>query len=200
MEACEQTAGQNVLQHGRSVREHYFTLVSHLKNEIDLNETSNWKLPLWLEENAKEILALLPSNYIMDRYLTLHDNGKPSVKTVSEDGRVHFPNHAEASAAEYMKSFATPEIDADVETVNDEKTIEYLIAHDMEVHMLKAADLEDFQHSPTAMAQLLAALSEVTSNAAMFGGIESTSFKIKYKQIDQRGRALCKLLFKKESE
>ena len=195
MMECEQTAGQNVLQHGRSVREHYFVLVDHLKGLVNLNETSNWKLPAWLDEYREEILAALPSNYVMDRYLTLHDNGKPSVKTTDVDGRVHFANHAEASAAEYVKSFATPAEDADGETIKDEELIAYLIAHDMEVHMLKAAELEEFKNSPTALAQLLAALSEVTSNAAMFGGIDSTSFKIKYKQIDQRGRALCKLLF-----
>jgi hypothetical protein len=36
----------------------------------------------------------------------------------------------------------------------------------------------------------------ITSNASMFGGIESTSFKIKYKQLDKRGNQVLKLILK----
>ena len=198
MMECEQTKGQNVLQHGRSVREHYFTLVQHLKGNVNLHETSNWKIPAWVDEYAEEILATLPSNYVMDRYLTLHDNGKPYVREVDEDGRVHFPNHPDSSYKMFLENFATP--NADAETEHAENLIAYMIQHDMDIHMLKAEGLEEFAKRPTAFAHVLAGLSEVTSNAAMFGGIDSTSFKIKYKQIDQRGRALCKILFKKEGE
>lgn len=185
MMACDQTKGQNVLQHGRSVREHYFALVDHLEGLHDLNKTDNWKLPTWADTYKEQILSSLPSRYIMDRYLTLHDCGKPAVREVDEDGRVHFPNHAESSGKIYRETFG--------EQAND--TVAYLIEHDMEVHMLKAADIPEFVSHETAVAQLLAALSEVTSNAAMFGGVESTSFKIKYKQIDQRGKAIMKALF-----
>ena len=200
MMECEQTKGQNVLQHGRSVREHYFALVNHLTGRVNLHEASNWKIPAWLDEYTEEILATLPSNYVMDRYLTLHDSGKPAIREVDEDGRVHFPNHADASYKTYLESFATPIEEADAETARDEELIAYLIQHDMDVHMIKAADLEEFSKRPTAFAQLLAGLAEVTSNAAMFGGVDSTSFKIKFKQIDQRGKALCKLVFKKDGE
>lgn len=189
---CDQTKGQNVLQHGRSVREHYFALLSHLKGESNLNETSNWKLPEWVETYKEEILATLPSRFIMDRYLTLHDCGKPVIREVDEDGKVHFPNHAEASAKTYVETHGEPKT---AKQELEETTIAYLIAHDMDIHMLKAAGIEEFAKRPTAFAHLLAGLSEVTSNASMFGGIESTSFKIKYKQLDQRGKALCKLMF-----
>jgi len=182
---CEQTKGQNVLQHGRSVREHYFALVDHLNGRVDLSTTDNWRIPAWVDDYKEQILASLPSRYIMDRYLTLHDCGKPAVREVDEDGKQHFPDHAASSERVYRETFGE----------NANETVAYLIAHDMEAHMLKAADLEEFAKQPTAVAQILAALSEVTSNAAMFGGIESTSFKIKFKQIDQRGKALMKLLF-----
>ena len=182
---CEQTKGQNVLQHGRSVREHYFALVDHLNGRVDLSQTSNWKIPGWVDEYKDRIKTVLPPRYVMDRYLTLHDSGKPAVREVDEEGKVHFPNHSQSSEKTYRETFA--------DEANE--TVAYLIAHDMDAHMLKAAGMEEFAKQTTAVAQMLAALSEVTSNAAMFGGTDSTSFKIKFKQIDQRGKALMKILF-----
>ena len=182
---CEQTKGQDVLQHGRSVREHYFALLDHLNGRVDLSQTSNWKIPGWVDAYKESIKSVLPPRYVMDRYLTLHDSGKPAVREVDADGKVHFPDHASSSEKTYRETFAD---EAD-------ETVAYLIAHDMDAHMLKAAGLEEFSKQPTAVAQMLAALAEVTSNAAMFGGVESTSFKIKFKQIDQRGKALMKILF-----
>lgn len=181
---CEQTAGQNVLQHGRSVREHYFALVQHMEGRIDLSHANNWKVPTWIDENKELILASLPKNYIMDRYLTLHDCGKPTVREIDEVGRSHFPEHANASYETYKDTFQ--------DEANE--TVGYLILHDMDIHMLKADGLQSFSERETVFAHLLAGLAELTSNAAMFGGIQSTSFKIKYKQIDQRGKALCKIL------
>lgn len=197
MQDCEQTKGQNVLQHGRSVREHYFALVNHMKGNINLNETSNWRLPEWVDKYSEQILALLPSNYVMDRYLTLHDCGKPAVREVDADGKVHFPGHAASSEKVFLETMGTA---ATGEAELDELMIAYLIAHDMDVHMLKADGLEEFAKRPTVFAHVLAGLAEVTSNAAMFGGIESTSFKIKYKQLDQRGKALCKMLFEGDNK
>jgi hypothetical protein len=156
-----------------------------LNGRVDLSQTSNWKIPGWVDEYKENIKTVLPPRYVMDRYLTLHDSGKPAVREVDEDGKVHFPNHAQSSEKTYRETF----------TDEANETVAYLIAHDMDAHMLKAAGLEEFAKQPTAVAQMLAALSEVTSNAAMFGGTDSTSFKIKFKQIDQRGKALMKILF-----
>lgn len=181
---CEQTKGQNVLQHGRSVREHYFALVDHIKQNIHLSSEPNWRIPAWVEENRELILDNLPSEYIMDRYLTLHDAGKPRVKTVDSEGKTHFPNHPVSSFNTYHDTFME---EAD-------ETVAYLIQHDMDVHMLKADGIPEFSERETVFAHLLAGLAEITSNAAMFGGVESTSFKIKFKQIDQRGKAVCKYL------
>lgn len=189
---CDQTPGQNVLQHGRSVREHYFALLSHLHGDIDLAQYENWKVPSWLRhsdpgfaKNRETIIRSLPSRHVMDRYLTLHDSGKPRVLTVDEDGRRHFPGHADASAKTYR------------EVLGDEmsETVAYLIEHDMDIHLVRADELEEFVQRPTVFAHLLAGLAEVTSNAAMFGGIDSNGFKMKYKRLDQRGRAICRLMF-----
>ena len=190
MTDCEQTKGMNVLQHGCSVREHYFAILDHLEGKIDLHTTSNWKIPAWLDDYKEQILKTVPDRFIMDRYLTVHDCGKPGMREVDEDGRQHFPNHAEASEREYRRLS-----EGDSEHKESQNIIAYLIAHDMDIHMLKADGIPEFAKRPTAFAHLLAGLAEITSNAAMFGGIESISFKIKYKQLDQRGKALCKLIF-----
>lgn len=188
MEECLQTEGQNVLQHGRSVREHYFALLDHINGEISLDEAPNWRLPDWIDDNLLTIKENLMPRYVMDRYLTLHDCGKPAVRIVDEDGKQHFPNHAESSERVYLNTFG--------EAANE--TVAYLIRHDMDAHLLKNDGVEEFAKQPTAVSQLLAALAEVTSNAAMFGGIESTSFKIKFKQINQRGKAVLNQLAKEK--
>lgn len=186
MESCPQTEGQNVLQHGRSVREHYFTLLDHINGEVSLDDASNWRIPEWIDENLLTIKENLLPRYVMDRYLTLHDCGKPAVRTVDENGKQHFPNHAESSEQVYLSNFGD----------QADETVAYLIRHDMDAHMLKNDGVEAFAKNPTAICQLLAALAEVTSNAAMFGGIESTSFKIKFKQINQRGKAVLNQIAK----
>lgn len=186
MMECDQTTGQNVLQHGRSVREHYFALVQHLRGEVDLEQYANWRLPAWLNAHRDAILAALPSAHVMDRYLTLHDSGKPRVLEVDAEGRRHFPGHADASAAVYREVYAGEE---------DAELIAYLIEHDMDVHLIRADELGEFVKRPTVFAHLLAGLAEVTSNAAMFGGVDSDGFKMKFKRLDQRGKAICKLMF-----
>src|SRR3546814_7069686 len=67
-----------------------------------------------------------------------------------------------------------------------------LIGMDMDVHLLKGDDVESFSKRPQARALLITALSEVHANASMFGGIESTSFKIKWKHLDKRGKAILR--------
>lgn len=39
---------------------------------------------------------------------------------------------------------------------------------------------------------LVTSLCEIHANADMFGGIESSSFKIKFKQLDRRGNQIIK--------
>lgn len=186
MESCLQTEGQNVLQHGRSVREHYFTLIDYINGEVSLEDAPNWRIPEWIDANLLTIKENLLPRYVMDRYLTLHDCGKPAVRTVDENGKQHFPDHAESSEQVYLSTFKE----------QADETVAYLIRHDMDAHMLKNDGVEEFAKNPTAICQLLAALAEVTSNAAMFGGIESTSFKIKFKQINQRGKAVLNQIAK----
>lgn len=183
----EQAPGQNILQHGRSVREHYFALVEHLEGKIDLNNYDNWRIPEYLNTYREQILQQLPSKYVIDRYLTLHDCGKPQVLEYDDEGRKHFPGHAEASEKTYREVFSN-------NTETDEQ-IAQMIRDDMEIHLLKAVDIPDFIQNPNAIGHLIAGLAELTSNAAMFGGIESTGFKMKYKHHVQRANAICKQMF-----
>ena len=101
---------------------------------------------------------------------------------MDDNGRVHFPNHAEVSARVWRENFS------------NHITIENLIRMDMDVHTMSACDVPEFAKRPEAASLLLAALAEVHANAELFGGIESTSFKIKWKHINKRGCAIVKLL------
>lgn len=183
----EQAKGQNILEHGRSVREHYFALVEHLNQDVNLDDYPNWKVPAWLDTYREQLLELLPSTYVMDRYLTLHDCGKPAVLEYDADGRKHFPNHSQSSEKHYLKVFSSGS-DADTQISN-------MIRDDMLIHLLKADGVAEFTTNRNAIGHLIAGLAELTSNAVMFGGIESNGFKMKYKALDQRGKAICRNLF-----
>lgn len=112
--------------------------------------------------------------------------GKPACRTVDEDGRQHFPDHAAVSARVWREAGGCEEV-------------AHLIASDMDVHLLKGEGVEEFARRPGAVALLLTGLAEVTANASMFGGIESTSFKIKFKNIEKRGRAIVKAIAGREA-
>lgn len=64
----------------------------------------------------------------------------------------------------------------------------------MMVHTMKADDIPEFAKSREAVSLLLTALAEVHANAELFGGIDTISFKIKWKHVDKRGTALMKHL------
>lgn len=113
----------------------------------------------------------------------MHDCGKPYCRTTDENGKQHFPNHAEISYQTYLR------------ISSNQRTAE-LIKHDMDIHKLKADGIEEFCQNPNAALHLLAGLAEIISNAEHSGGFDSTSFKIKYKAICQRGKAICKVLFR----
>lgn len=179
MKKCLQTETQSVYQHGESVRDYTFKLIDMLRS----GETSDcWRLPPWFMEYRKQILkSLLPEN-IIGEYTTYHDCGKPYCLSFDENGKRHFPNHAEVSAQTWID-------------VGGNEQIGKLISMDMMVHTMKAVDVEEFCSHPEAITLLIVALAEVHSNASMFGGIESQSFKIKFSQINKRGKAICHKLF-----
>lgn len=178
---CEQTPGQSVYQHGQSVDKHLHDLVDHLKGLYTLPE-GRWKLPEWLLTYKDEILANLHDEGKMQLYTTHHDCGKPYCRTY--DGR--FPDHAEVS--KYIWA-----------CVGGNQIVGNLIGDDMVLHTATADQIADKMESEwdikDACTLLLAALAEIHSNAKMFGGIDSVSFKMKWKQLDRRGKQICKHYF-----
>lgn len=168
----EQTPGQSVYQHGLSVQQHFLELID---NPIDR------KLPDWFLQNKEELLNNLHPQEIINLYLLHHDCGKPLCKTI-EDGKTHFPNHAQVSKETWL-------------SVGGDPIIANLIGWDMILHTANASEIDEYLKVWTkqdAYTLLLASLSELHSNAKMFGGTTSDSFKIKFKQIDRRGKQICK--------
>lgn len=175
MMACEQMPGLSVLEHGRSVNSYFHDLRNHFLNGTSLK--FNWRLPDWA------LNPILWSNQLpldtINTYQIFHDCGKPACLSIDKEGKKHFPNHAEISAEVWASFGSKAEVD--------------LIRQDMDIHLLKADDLTEFAGRYTAATLLVTGLCEVHSNAVMFGGIDSKSFKIKWKHLNRRGKAITNI-------
>lgn len=179
MQHCPQTDTQSVYQHGVSVKEHTFALIQMLQSgEIQ----NGWILPNWFSQYRQQILARLLPLDIIEEYTIYHDCGKPYCLTYDDQGKKHFPNHAEISYQTWL-------------TVGGNELSAKLMQMDMLIHTIKANDLDEFIQHPEAITLLISGLAEIHSNAKMFGGTDSTSFKIKWNQINKRGKAICQKLF-----
>lgn len=177
MAKCEQTTGWSVLDHGESV----WSYTQKLLNK----DFAGFRVPNWLTENYDEILANLHDVEIIKEYNIYHDCGKPYCLTVDEDGKRHFPNHAEVSKNTYM---ALP-----VGHIPSHLTVANLIGWDMVLHTATAEEIQALNLNKKDLNTLLiTALAEIHSNASMFGGIESISFKQKWKKLDRRGNMIQK--------
>jgi len=182
MSQCEQTTGLSVLEHGISVKNYLFDLINHLEKLTPLKY--EWRLPEWLHSNRDLIISSLPDKKTLKLYTILHDIGKPYCLEIDENGRRHFKNHAEESYNVFIKHF-------------DNSLAAELIRRDMDIHTLKSEGVEEFARSENSITLLLTGLAEIHSNCSMFGGLESTSFKIKWKSISQRGKQIFQIKNKK---
>lgn len=179
---CEQTKGQSVYQHGVSVYKHLQQLIAHIKNDEDLID---WKIPTWLLKYGKQIVDNLHQDEDLSLYCLYHDCGKPFCKTIDENGKVHFPNHAEVSKDVWL-------------SVGGSQIVANLIGDDMVIHTASSEEISEKLKEwsmQDACALLLIALAEIHSNAKLFNGIDSQSFKTKFKTIERRGNQICKFLF-----
>ena len=177
MRTCMQFRTQSTLDHGDAVLEMYRTLTSHAR-EGKLPE--GWRQPKWWSpETAQQLAAAQPPEDLMANYLRYHDCGKPLCRIEDDEGRQHFPNHAAISAQLWEHLGGHP----------DEV---WLMANDMLLHSGSAEECEAIRGHRLAPALMFAALSEIHSNAEMFGGIETNSFKAKAKQLERRTAQLLK--------
>ena len=179
MRSTEQTTGMSVLEHGLQVARHFEDLRKHVLVGTPLQY--EWNLPEWAYDAVLwDKLFPLPT---VRRYQVYHDAGKPFCLTLDEDGRSHFPDHANVTAKLWRE-------------LTGEHDVANLMAMDMDIHLLKGDGVTAFAQRPEAATLLLTGLTEVHANAAMFGGIDSTSFKIKHKHLKRRGNAIVRELSK----
>lgn len=178
MSTTEQMQGLSVLEHGVSVHNYFLDLYNHILYATPLKY--EWKLPEWIFN--LDLWSKIEDLETIKNYQIYHDCGKPYCLIVDEDGRKHFPDHANTSYS-IWKSLGQPEIECQ------------LMLHDMDIHTLRGDDIPTFCQLPFAATLLITGLAELHSNAVMFGGIESTSFKIKWKNINKFGaRIVSELL------
>lgn len=177
MKTCNQTEGQTVMEHGVAVSLQY--------HNLRLARIFNYKLhehPDWLFHPKLNGKFLPPST--MRPYLVYHDCGKPFCETIDEEGKRHFPNHAEISY-DIWTTFKKP--------TTENQLIGWLIRNDMFFHITKPSDEEAIKEMAKhryAGTLLITAYCEIQANAKMFGGKESTSYKIKTKRLNKLAHKL----------
>lgn len=177
MLTCYQFENMSVWDHGQDVHSWYLDIYYHLTAGKPLQ--LSWRtLPAWLYDPAFKD-ALLPLE-TMRLYHQYHDCGKPHCRMVDDEGKQHFPNHAEVSYETWMRYAETPE----------DGQIGELIRMDMMAHTVKGDAIDTFIQHPEASSLILTALAEIHSNASHLGALESDSFKIKFKQLDKVGKRL----------
>lgn len=188
MEECKNSVGQSVLEHGQSVKDHLFDIIEFLRNP-EAHSKFQWKYPSWVLKHANSILCNLIDEFSLGKYAVMHDCGKPFCITKDENGRAHYPNHAQKSY-EVFKSIYP-----------GERIIGELIKRDMDFHTMSMEAVEDYQiegeeDRKITCSLLLSSLAELHSNAEMFGGLDSDSFKIKFKALDKRANRILDKMFK----
>lgn len=171
MKNCFQFEDMNMIQHGEMVHEQYRDLVGDRKNTWDFGKASGI---------IDSLISQASSPDLLKDYHIYHDCGKPFCRTVDENGKQHFPNHAQVS------------YDTWINAGGDEQTGWYIL-HDMDFHILKGDDIINLMKDPRAVNLLLTAWCEIHANSQMFGGIESTSFKIKRKALEKHTKNLIKV-------
>lgn len=174
MQNCPQTESQSVYDHGMSVWEYSKKLIS--------GQTESFKLPDIFKQYQVDIINNMVDINTYRRYVLYHDCGKPYCIEYDAGGRKHFPNHAEISKNIWSQLYP------------DDTLVSELISLDMVMHTCKN-DVLDTLSKQISCTLIISALSELHSNANMFGGIESVSFKIKYKALEKRIKFLINKWF-----
>lgn len=169
MQNCGQTDSQSIYDHGVSVAKWY----SNFYNFLHLDE-GNELIAKYIPEKTINILKSISSSYLtpenLYNYHLYHDCGKPFCIQYDENNKRHFPNHANISYTIWMD-------------ITKDDFIGWFILHDMDLHLLNTNEAELLLKDLRSSSLLLSAWAEIFSNALMFGGFDSTNFKIKLKHL-----------------
>lgn len=165
---------QTIYEHGQSVTEYMEDLIGYV---VDGHKFKKVWAPQ-IENIIPKLRVLLKNVEHIDRniiytYCLYHDCGKPFCIEYDDNKRRHFPNHEQVSYNKWLE-------------YGGDNYVAALILHDMDIHKMTINELSDVYESITKhqwSILVFSALAEVHSNAEMFGGIESTNFKIKLKKI-----------------
>lgn len=175
MKDTEQAPGQNIIQHGLKV----FQYTNKLLNQ----DYEGITLPQWWDEFKEQIYSDLHDFKSIKHYTTFHDMGKPFCLEIDDEGKRHFPKHAQISKDTWLKLFP------------EKKDIARLIEHDMVFHAMSAKEILSLGLSRKDMNTLmLVSLAELHSNAETFysnEGTSSTWFKIKFKKWNKIAKRIC---------
>lgn len=164
----EQMPGMSLYEHGADV---YRALKDIMTGRIELH-------PIIADMLSDSVFRELYDRGIIEDYLTWHDIGKPFCFCQDENCRWHFPNHAEISADIWVKSHMI-----DSRLSYDNSIISYLMLHDLDLLIMKPSEADLYEITKFTPTQILCAFAAIYSNAPMFGGLESESFKIKKKKL-----------------
>lgn len=168
----------DMIKHGEMVYEQYQKIINAIehKNEQyfkDIGFTFDWDFIEKLYQHQYDMKT-------MESYQIYHDCGKHLSKTIDENGKIHYPNHAQHSSDLYSQYF-------------DNSIAQDLILKDLNFHTFKSEEMTQWletENSKTLASLYLTAWSEILANSSMFGGILSESFKIKRKRLIQHGKKL----------
>lgn len=176
MKSTMQTQDQSILQHGLSVW--------RCTKKILTSDFDGMKLPKWFIEDSHWFINQIDDWDIIQMYNIWHDLGKAFCIQEIE-GKRHFPNHDKISEEKFKEFFPGNDYIAE------------LIGLDMIMHTEKFEQIME-RNLPikTLCILYITALAEINSNALMFGGHQSESFKIKLKRLDKTGKKLLALLEK----
>lgn len=171
MKTTEQMPGLSVHEHGLMVVNSYRNLIQDLEQGIG-DETL-------LAVYAQTKGLLLPSK-IIETYQEFHDCGKPYCIEFDEQGRRHFPDHANISSSIWKELYPQDDL------------THVLMRMDMDFHTMKSESVDKLWENELSSTLYLTAWAEIKANSTMFGGEDSVSFKIKKKHLIKAGKRILK--------
>lgn len=74
----------------------------------------------------------------------------------------------------------------------EENVVYELIKNDMLIHRLRSHNFEAFCSTPNIVTHIVVGLAEMNANSVMFGGIDSDSYKMKYKNWNKFSKQIIK--------